>query len=52
MAISLNAKVDFLFKKLGFGVSRTDSESIKGATNESIASPLLNRGDKAWVQAS
>lgn len=52
MAISLNAKVDFLFKKLGFGVSRTDSESIKGATNESIASPLLNRGDKAWVQAN
>ena len=52
MAISLTAKVDFLFKKLGFGVARTDSDSIKGATNESIASPLLNRGDKTWVQAS
>src|SRR6056300_995169 len=52
MAISLNAKVDFLFKKLGFGVTRTDSDSIKGPTNESIASPLLNRGDKTLVQAN
>ncbi len=52
MAISLTAKVDFLFKKLGFGVARTDSDSLKGPTNESIASPLLNRGDKTLVQAN
>ena len=48
MAISLRSKVDFLFKKIGFSVTRTDSDSLKGATNESIASPLIIRGDLTW----
>lgn len=51
MAISLKSKVDFLFKKLGFNVTRTDSDSLKGATNESIPSPLVIRGDLTWNKA-
>lgn len=51
MAISLRSKVDFLFKKLGFAVARTDSDSLKGATNESIPSPLIIRGDLTWNKA-
>ena len=51
MAISDNQKIDYLFKKLGFGVSKTDTNSIKNATNEDIASPLLLRGDNLWTDA-
>lgn len=52
MAITDTQKVDYLFKKLGFGVTKTDTNSNKSAANESIASPLLLRGDKVWQQAS
>ena len=38
-------KVDYLWKKLGYGRSKTDVNSIKNATNESIPSPLFIRGD-------
>jgi hypothetical protein len=52
MAISDTQKLDFLWKKLGYGVSKTDTNDNKQATNESIASPLLNRGDTIWAQAN
>ena len=52
MAISDTQKTDYLFKKLGFGITKTDTNSNKSAANESIASPLLLRGDKVWQQAS
>jgi len=52
MAISDTQKTDYLFKKLGFGITKTDTNSNKAAANESIASPLLLRGDKVWQQAS
>ena len=52
MAISNDQKVDYLFKKLGFGVSKTDTNAQKSAANEAIPSPLLLRGDKVWQQAS
>ena len=52
MAITDTQKVDYLFKKVGFGATKTDVNSVKGATNESIPSPLLLRGDKIWGQAS
>ena len=52
MAISDTQKTDYLFKKLGFGITKTDVNSNKSAANESIASPLLLRGDKVWQQAS
>jgi len=51
MAISDGQKVDYLFKKLGFGITKTDTNANKVAANESIASPLLLRGDKVWQQA-
>jgi len=51
MAITDTQKVDYLWKKLGYGVTKTDVNSVKNATNESIASPLLLRGDKVWSDA-
>jgi len=48
MAISDTQKVDYLFKKLGYGVTKTDTLAFKRAFNESIASPLLIRGDRIW----
>lgn len=52
MAISNEQKIDYLWKKIGYGVSKTDTNSVKQAVNESIASPLLIRGDNIWVKAS
>jgi len=52
MAISDTQKTDYLFKKLGFGITKTDTNANKAAANESIPSPLLLRGDKVWQQAS
>ena len=51
MAISEAQKVDFLWKKLGYGVSKTDTNANKKATNEAIPSPLLLRGNNVWSQA-
>ena len=51
MSVSDSQKVDLLYKKL-FGVTKTDLAGNKGASNESIASPALNRGDRIWMQAS
>lgn len=50
MAISSTQYIDLLFKKL-FGVAKTDLPTNKGASNESIASPPLLRGDIIWTQA-
>jgi len=52
MAITDTQKVDYLFKKVGFGAAKSDISSIKGATNEAIPSPLLLRGDKILGDAS
>jgi hypothetical protein len=52
MAITDTQKVDFLWKKLGFGATKSDTNANKKAPNEAIASPLLLRGDKVWKQAS
>ena len=51
MAITDTQKVDYLWKKLGYGSTKTDTNAIKKAPNEAIASPLLLRGDKVWQQA-
>lgn len=48
MALADSTKVDFLWKKLGFGVTKTAPPANKEAFNESIPSPLLMRGDKVW----
>ena len=51
MAISESQKVDYLWKKLGYGRTKTDVNSVKGATNESIASPLLLLGANIWAES-
>ena len=51
MAITDAKKVDYLWKKLGYGATKTDTNAQKKAP-EAIASPLLLRGDNTWNQAS
>ena len=51
MAITDAKKVDYLWKKLGYGATKTDTNAAKKAPNEAIASPLLLRGDKIWTEA-
>ena len=51
MAVTQAQKVDFLWKKLGYGRTKTDTNANKKAFNESISSPLLMRGDKIWQQS-
>jgi hypothetical protein len=51
MAITETKKLDYLWKKLGYGITATDGPTRKSASNESIPSPLLLRGDKIWVYA-
>ena len=52
MAITDTQKVDYLWKKIGYGRAKTDVNSVKNATNESIASPLLLRGEEIWAESS
>ena len=51
MAISDAQKIDDLYKKLVFGVTKTDVSTNKSPSNEAIASPLLVRGDQLWNQS-
>lgn len=51
MAVTDAQKVDYLWKKVGFGVAKTDTSSVKSASNEANASPLLIRGDTLWVDS-
>ena len=52
MAITDAKKVDYLWKKLGYGATKTDTNDNKKAPNEAIASPLLLNGANTWNQAS
>jgi hypothetical protein len=40
MAISDTQKIDYLWKKIGYAATKTDTAANKDATNEEIASPL------------
>lgn len=51
MAISSTQYVDLLFKKLS-GVAKTDNSTNKSASNESISSPPLLRGDIIWAKSN
>lgn len=51
MTVSITQKVDLLYKQ-AFGVTKTDNETNKSPSNESIPSPLLMRGDTVWNQAN
>jgi hypothetical protein len=48
-------KLDYLWKKVGYGVAKTSipppGSGSKEAFNESIASPLLYRGDLVWKES-
>jgi len=46
-----NQKVDYLWKKLGYGVAKTDIAGNIDATQEPYASPLLIRSDTMWQQS-
>lgn len=52
MSITDAKKIDYLWKKVGYGVTKTDTNATKKAPNEAIASPLLNRGDTTWNQSN
>ena len=52
MAITDSQKIDYLFKKVGYGVAKTDTAVVKSPSNESVASPLLIRGDGIWQQSA
>ena len=53
MAATFNEsqKIDYLWKKVGYGVTKTAEETTKQAFNESIPSPLLYRGDLIWMES-
>jgi hypothetical protein len=51
MAISDTQKVDLLFKKIGYGVAKTDVATSKSPANETVSSPLLLRGENLWTQS-
>lgn len=51
MAITDAKKVDYLWKKIGYGATKTDTAANKDATNEEIASPLLLNGENTWNRA-
>jgi len=50
MAITQTQIVDYLNKKVGYGVAKTDTSTAKYPFNESIASPLLTPGQYVWQQ--
>ena len=50
-AFNDSQKLDYLWKKVGYGVAKTAENSQKEAFNEAIASPLLYRGDLIWAQS-
>ena len=53
MAATFNEsqKIDYLWKKVGYAVTKTAEATVKEAFNESIASPLLYRGDLIWMES-
>ena len=53
MAATFNEsqKIDYLWKKVGYGVTKTAEPTVKQAFNENIPSPLLYRGDLVWMES-
>lgn len=50
MAILDTDKVDFLWKKVNFGVTKTATTANKAGSNETIASPTLVYASNIWTQ--
>lgn len=51
MTISIDEKVDFLWKRLIYGVTKSASSADKAGSNESIASPIIVGADSVWADA-
>src|SRR5574343_623016 len=51
MAILDSDKVDFLWKKVIYGVTKTAGAASKYGSNETVASPLPVYQDKIWAEA-
>ena len=52
MAISDSQKIDLLWKKIGFGKAKTDTNASKKAPNEPVASSLIIKDSDIWNQSS
>ncbi len=52
MAISDSAKVDLLWKKVGYGKTKTDTNASKKAPNEGNASDFIIKSSQIWAQSS
>jgi hypothetical protein len=52
MAISDSSKVDLMWKKLQYGVAKTDTSAAKSGSNETVASPLPVYANQIWAQAN
>ena len=52
MPISQTNQVDYLFKKIGYNISKSANATVKSPSNETIASPLTLRGDYVWIQSA
>lgn len=52
MAISQIAKVDFLWKKILFGMTKSDTDTAKAGNNEAIPSPLPAYASQIWTQTA
>lgn len=51
MAISDSDKIDFLWKKVLYGVTKTAGAASKYGSNETVSSPLPVYQDKIWAEA-
>lgn len=52
MAISDSQKVDLLWKKVGFGKAKTDTNANKKAPNEGTSSDFIIKVDQIWAQSA
>ena len=52
MTITDNQKIDYLFKKIGYGATKTDTNAQKLAPKTKRYHVPLIRGDKVWKQAA
>lgn len=51
MAISDSQKVDLLWKKVGFGKAKTDTNDSKKAPNEAVTSDFVVKTSQIWAQS-
>ncbi len=51
MAISDSQKVDLLWKKVGFGKAKTDTNSNKFAPNEAVVSEFIIKTSQIWTNS-